>query len=445
MLATSLQLDDLLAPTDAAAFFRDTWEKEPLAVGRADAGYYAGLFSMRDIDDVIAFSRPKFADQAAFRSAAPSPPTYVRGLLADSPPLMPALSPGVAQLRQVFEQGKSLVIMAMQHRWPAIAQLCRNLEAQFRCPVHANMYLTPPGSQGFAAHFDPHEVFVLQLDGVKHWRLYGPAAALPLASDGAAAPGRPSRPAQEIRLDPGDLLYIPRGHLHEAFTSDETSLHLTVGVNVYRWADLLHHALDCISRRDSRFRESIPGGALPGDRDELKQSFRQLLEALARGAAQEALLEEALDSLGDQFFDQLRMLPGGRFAAAATAERIELDTLVERSPQTICRVLVDERGAAIEFPGNRVEAPHRVASALRFVAGATRFPVRALPDDLNAEAKVVLARRLVREGLLNIATSAAPAAFSGAPVTSTEENHANDTFASELAEAMGPACGEGLV
>src|SRR3569623_1275891 len=279
MTATSLQLDDLLAPTDLATFFRDTWVKEPLAVSRADPGRYAGLFSMRNIDEVIAFSRPKFADQAAFRPAAPSPPTYVRGLLADSPPLLPASSPGVAQLRQVCEQGKSLVIMAMQHRWPAIAQLCRNLEAQFHCPVHANMYLTPSGSQGFAAHFDPHEVFVLQLEGVKHWRLYGPGAALPLASDGAAAPARPSRPAQEIRLEPGDLLYIPRGHLHEAFTSDERSLHLTVGVNVYRWADLLHHALDAISRRDVRFRESIPGGALPADRCKLNHSFRQLLEA----------------------------------------------------------------------------------------------------------------------------------------------------------------------
>lgn len=35
-------------------------------------------------------------------------------------------------------------------------------------------YLTPPGSQGFAPHYDDIEAFVVQLEGRKHWRLYNP-------------------------------------------------------------------------------------------------------------------------------------------------------------------------------------------------------------------------------------------------------------------------------
>src|SRR5207248_4395413 len=81
--------------------------------------------------------------------------------------------PGVRELHQVYEQGRTIVVMTMQHRWPPAAVLCRCLEAAFHCPVHANMYLTPKGAQGFDAHFDPHEVFVLQLEGRKTWRLYG--------------------------------------------------------------------------------------------------------------------------------------------------------------------------------------------------------------------------------------------------------------------------------
>ena len=39
--------------------------------------------------------------------------------------------------------------------------------------------LTPEGAQGFDPHFDTHEVFVLQVEGHKHWRLYGPGRVLP--------------------------------------------------------------------------------------------------------------------------------------------------------------------------------------------------------------------------------------------------------------------------
>lgn len=35
-------------------------------------------------------------------------------------------------------------------------------------------YLTPPGTQGFAPHYDDIEAFVVQLEGKKHWRVYKP-------------------------------------------------------------------------------------------------------------------------------------------------------------------------------------------------------------------------------------------------------------------------------
>lgn len=38
----------------------------------------------------------------------------------------------------------------------------------------ANVYLTPPGTQGFAPHYDDIEAFLIQLEGKKHWRLYAP-------------------------------------------------------------------------------------------------------------------------------------------------------------------------------------------------------------------------------------------------------------------------------
>ena len=440
MSVTSIKLDDLLAPIDVDTFFRQRWEQMPLVVSRDDERHYGDLFSSRDLDAVICHSRPHF-DAAAFDAAAARATTYLRGLLDPPPSGSPGDQPSIAELRQHYEQGKSLVVMAMHERWPAVAELCRQLEAVFRSPVHANLYLTPPGSQGFAAHFDTHEVFVLQLEGAKHWRLFGAAAELPLAADAVPLAKRPKQPTQEASLKAGDLLYIPRGHVHEAATSDAASLHLTLGVNVYRWADLLRHALASLARHDVEFRRAIPGGAMPDDRDAAKRQFQRLAERLAAAAA-DGLFERANDSLAAQFIGQLKMLPCGQFTGHDKCGELGLDTVVARQPAAICRVVESAGGVAIEFPGNRVAGPARIGPALRFVAAAGEFTARDLPGELSDEGKLVLVRRLVREGLLRVVGRSAPPFLCGA---FSEGNHANDVATGQLAETVGHAGGQGLV
>jgi hypothetical protein len=261
---TAFDLTRLLAPADVPAFLRRTWETEPLVIPWDDPGYYSALFSAADVDRVVAFTRPQFPGPGDSPGGPPPATTYVQGCLPDRQPAPTVHYPGVAEVRQVFAAGKTVVIRSMQHRWPAVAALCRNLEGVFHCPVHTNLYLTPPRSQGFEPHIDTHEVFALQVDGAKHWRLYGPAADLPLADDTTGLRRSELGPPREVVLAPGDLLYIPRGYAHEAFTTTSPSLHLTVGVSVYRWADLLREALAVVTRRDRRFRESIPHGLLVG-------------------------------------------------------------------------------------------------------------------------------------------------------------------------------------
>jgi hypothetical protein len=422
MAGTGFDLDRLLSPVEVGAFLHETWGKRPCVIRRGEPGYYAGLFSRADLDHVIAFSRPRFTETAAFRGGSPAAKSYVLGWLPDQQPAPSDVCPGIGDLRRVYAEGKTIIIRAMQHRWPAVASLCRNLEALFHCPVHVNLYLTPPGAQGFDAHFDGHEVFALQIDGVKHWQLYGPAAELPLAEDKSTLLRSRLGPAQEVRLEAGDLLYIPRGHAHEAATGARSSLHLTVGVNVYRWADLLQQALVGATRRDPRFRETLPPGVLVGSPvpavgspmpAQVGERFGELLRALADAAC----VEDAARRLGDRFFDGLAMLPGAHFATPEGVEELELDTILARDPGVLCRVLVDGTGAVVEFPGARVAGPVKVAAALQFIARSERFSVRALPE-LGDDAKLVLARRLVREGLLTIVgappTAALPASANGA-------------------------------
>ena len=289
--------------------------------------------------------------------------------------------------------------------------MCRSLKAHFGCPVHTNLYLTPPAAQGFPAHYDTHEVFVLQIDGDKHWRLYGAAQELPLPNKEATIPKEQlGSPTHEAFLQPGDLLYIPRGYVHEAFTSDRPSLHLTVGLNVFRWLDLLKRALGGAADADVRFRQSLPLGLLStgASPPAMRERFRELLQLFA----QSARLEDAVAAMTEAFVGKLTALPHDTFAVV-DADGIGLDTLVERIPGMIFRVVKGGDRVALHAPGPRIDGPARIARALQFIARTERFTPRALPDNLTSEAKLILVRRLIREKLLTVAT--APATAAGEP------------------------------
>ena len=402
MNTTDFDMERILAPIQADAFLRDVWEREPLAIHRKRRDHYAGLFSLNDVDSVIAFTRPRFTETATFVGGPPET-RCVQGWLPDQEQAPGDLYPGIAEVRRVYAEGKTVVIRGMQHRWPAIASLCRSLEGVFHCPVHGNLYLTPPKSQGFDTHFDAHEVFALQLDGVKHWRLYGPAAVLPLAGEKANVPRAQLGKREEVRLEAGDLLYIPRGHAHDAFTSERNSLHLTIGINVFRWADLLRSALDDLSRRDARFRETLPAEVVcdDGESPTNEKRFQELLSCLA----DQASFGAAACRLGTEFWNGLPMLPHSRFVAADRLQSVDGDTVLVKTPGALCRCRVDEAGAMIQFPGGQVTGPTKIGPALQFIARSDRFAVRDLPGDLENGGKVTLARRFIREGLLMIAES----------------------------------------
>jgi hypothetical protein len=94
-------------------------------------------------------------------------------------------------------------------------------------------------------HHDTHEVISLQVAGSKRWLVYEPVLELPLKNQRyRSALGEPGEPVLDPTARAGDTLYLPRGWLHQALTTDSDSLHITIGVNVRRWVDEARVALD---------------------------------------------------------------------------------------------------------------------------------------------------------------------------------------------------------
>jgi hypothetical protein len=290
-----------------------------------------------------------------------------------------------------FEAGATIVIQGLHLNQAETAAFCRALEGALDHPVQANAYYTPRGSQGLAVHHDTHDVFVLQIAGEKRWLVYEPVLDLPLKEQRYKPElGGPGVPVIDTVLGAGDTLYLPRGWLHEARTSEVDSLHLTVGINVYTWLDAFHDALGELEQ-ELEFRRSVDADEpAPPELLELLAERVSSADELAR--RKEARLERRRRPVLDGQIRQLRAL-----------DRLTTSTEVEPRPTVLAAIDADGDALAISFHGKRLRLPPRLAAEAEFVVEADGpFTAADLPGSLDEAGRLVLVRRLVREGLLRL-------------------------------------------
>jgi len=313
---------------------------------------------------------------------------------AEDIPWTPTSFSGSAQVERIaaqFESGATIVLQALQLQHPPLSEFCRELERELGHPVQANAYYTPSGAQGFKVHHDTHDVLCLQVEGEKRWLVYPPVLELPLKSQKYSPEmGEPGEPVLDITMQAGDTLYLPRGWLHQAMTSATASLHLTVGINVATWRDAVRAAVDEAAVEDVAFRRGVDADGVAPDGLFEALAARLSPEAVAR-RRRLAFVEERRPLRGD-VFDQLRAL-----------EELDAKTELERRSSVIAELEVDAREARISFEGRTVRFPARVTGELEYLVRVEEpFTAYELPGPLDEAGRLVLLRRLVREGLLRI-------------------------------------------
>ena len=216
---SSAALGRAVEPFDVERFLAEYWERQPLVVPRGEEGRFDDLLSTRDVERLITETGIR---EPAFRLVKAG--ETVSGYTTDLS-WRPSPFTGVAEVHRVleeFERGATIVLQGLHHLWLPLARYCRHLEACFGHPVQANAYYTPAGSQGLPVHHDTHEVISLQVAGSKRWLVYEPVLELPLKNQRyRSALGEPGEPMLDVTLRAGDTLYLPRGWLHQALTSDD--------------------------------------------------------------------------------------------------------------------------------------------------------------------------------------------------------------------------------
>jgi bifunctional lysine-specific demethylase and histidyl-hydroxylase NO66 len=370
-------------PIDAAEFFAEYWEQQPLAVPRSEEGRFDDLISVADVERLVSSGSLRYP---AFRLVKEGGQVGLSEYATDLP-WRPHAFTGSADPERVaaaFEDGATIVLQGLHLNWTPLAKFCRGLEVDLGYPAQANAYYTPRGSQGFAVHHDTHDVFVLQVAGEKHWRIYDPLFELPLKEQRySKALGEHGAPTLELTLRAGDTLYLPRGWLHDALTSETDSLHVTVGINPHTWVDAVRAALDeC--EDDLEFRRSVPEDGVMSD---------DLVERLAARLEPADVTRRARAKL----VRSRRPILDGQLEEVRTLDSLTVDTPLERRPT----VIADLDGATLSFEGKHLTVPVYALAELRAIAEADGpFTAAELPGELDDDSRLVLVRRLIREGFV---------------------------------------------
>ncbi|HSK70633.1 MAG TPA: cupin domain-containing protein [Pyrinomonadaceae bacterium] len=386
-----LDLDWLLKPYDKNTFFDEVWQKKPEVLVTGRAGYFESLFSKRSVERIIEFAQPQ-------------PPT-IRFAFAESDeqveiPFSPNGRANIDRIRKLYLQGQTVILNSVENFDPTVAQLTRAVETEMGARVQVNSYLTPPSAQGFRPHYDTHDVLVAQIQGEKLWKVYGGDCVCPLNElvDGGPRFRESMQPPKEIHLRSGDLLYLPRGWVHEAVTLQTASLHLTFGIHPPLGKDLLLAALEALIKDHPELREALSVGPLSIETNRvcLETRFAQLVELFATHAS----ATEAAHAIDDQLLRCGRSGGDGHlFEDMENLPSLARDTVIQRRTNVPCRVIKIDDGVGLQFLNGLIKGPVDFEDAMKFVALNTApFTASELPG-LPNDHQLILASSLVADGL----------------------------------------------
>ncbi len=294
--------------------------------------------------------------------------------------------------------GSTAVLQGLHRSWPPVADLVRTLSSELGHPVQANAYVTPARAQGFAPHYDTHDVFVLQIAGRKRWTIHQPVVRAP----GTDQPWTQHKtevqqraeqpPALDVELAPGDCLYLPRGWIHGAVALDEVSAHLTLGIHPVDTAAVLRIAA-ALAEQDPSMRDSLPLG--PPDTTTIGQRLAAAVTALTAVEP-----EQVLERLWQQAHDDVRPEAVRPIAQAIAAVRVGSDTRIRLRQGSSPRLTLSDTSITLRAGRLSLDLTPRHADAVRFILRQpTGVRVGDLPG-LATKDQQELARSMLRAGLV---------------------------------------------
>lgn len=285
----NIGLADLISPLTTNEFFSSYWPNEPIFIPSVK-NKLAPLFAIPQLQSLEAL--------VAARTLK------VRACLPDHDDEYSSIHVDPQDALKVYKNRMTLVFDQMHFQDPFISRSLEQIRLDLGlvngggendlCRARSIVYATPEGC-GTHLHFDANANFIIQIKGSKRWRL-APNESVDCPTERFTA-GSEEMPAAlekqchaplidelpedclEFLLEPGGVLFVPRGYWHET-TTDEDSMSLNFTFSQPTWADIFTKSLQEVLLQSPQWRELADG--LESNDPERKQSAINHFEFLVK-------------------------------------------------------------------------------------------------------------------------------------------------------------------
>ena len=403
---TDSALTRLLQPLAVDSFFNTYWEKSPVHIERNELEknteqYFSDILSIDAIDTLLSSGDLYFPDVQLIKQ----PDTISADQYTNSDKRILPL-----RLIEHYTAGATLTVARADTKIATLGAYCRQLQSEWQMTSHANLYLSPPGHQGFKPHYDSHDVFIIQVSGTKQFNFYTNNVELPFNEDRFDADSfEPGEQTDQLTLTPGDTLYIPRGITHDAIAHDQSpSLHITLGVYPVTVRDLLQDLIQVAADTDVRFRQSMPLMETPTSDNEqavISPNNEKLLTTLISRVATKEHIDRTLAMYQQQIALECRQDSRGVLTSQHVSHPLTETSVIDVRTGMVFGIDTSTINGGTETtvrsPGQIIEFHEPMGSAARWILEQQSTTIGEIPA-LDTEQKFALVDRLHRQNIISL-------------------------------------------
>jgi hypothetical protein len=388
------RLQAILGDLPLDSFLDETVGKRFIKVSGAGGDLRAGLMGP-DTEAEILADYARLAPTIGYHALAASGP---------APEIVPVVDAAAfkAKVEAFHANGYTVRLPEIRSLTPELDGFVRALETVFHQPVKAEAFWSR-GDARAPVHHDDYDIIVVQIRGRKRWYISSEPSPLPNAWK--SVPDGPPQlgPHEVVEVEPGDLLYLPRGTLH-CVDAMADSIHVSIGFVPLTLREAVIACLDHVSDFDLPLRETVgarlAGQVARGAFGELPEQIRQALGRVAQAASSDAFVADALQRRSSRAIGDLPklqvVLPEGGLTPSSQ---------VRHNPLAVAHLSGAKGRVDFAFPGGHHYIHAGVTDALAFVAGTPEFRVHDIPGAMGHDVRLALVEKFVTTGFLQVVES----------------------------------------